>query len=115
MMNRRAFVTGLGALLAAPLGAEAQPAGKKLAKIGWLAPYPPEPHSPEGQAFWQEMNRVGFVLNDNARLELAVSSADGRLILKPNAAAGVYELQGRASYGRLLDGLAPVVGYVPPG
>jgi hypothetical protein len=27
-MNRRAFVTGLAAVLAAPLAAEAQPAGK---------------------------------------------------------------------------------------
>ena len=78
-MNRRAFVTGLGALLAAPGGAGAQPAAKKLAKIGWLAPYPPDPHSPEGQAFWQEMNRAGFVLNDNARLELAVTPADQHL------------------------------------
>src|SRR2546421_149220 len=57
-MDRRAFVTGLGAALAAPGGAGAQPTAKKLAKIGWLAPYPPDPHSPEGQAFWQEMNRA---------------------------------------------------------
>jgi len=34
-MNRRAFVTGLGAVLAAPLRVAAQPATKKVAKIGW--------------------------------------------------------------------------------
>jgi putative ABC transport system substrate-binding protein len=36
-MNRRAFVTGLGAVLAAPLGAEAQQAGKVF-RIGLLGP-----------------------------------------------------------------------------
>jgi len=36
-MNRRAFVTGLGAVLAAPLGVEAQQAGKR-ARIGFLTP-----------------------------------------------------------------------------
>ena len=61
-MSRRAFVTGLGAVLAAPSVAKAQLAAKKLVKIGWLAPQPPEVHSPEGQAFWQELNRMGFVL-----------------------------------------------------
>lgn len=40
---------------------------------------------------------------------------DGRLRLEPDPVAGVYRIHGRASYGRLLDGLAPVVGYVPPG
>jgi hypothetical protein len=34
-MNRRAFVTGLGAVLAAPLAAEAQQAGK-VYRIGYL-------------------------------------------------------------------------------
>jgi len=36
MMNRRAFVTGLGAVLAAPLAVEAQPG--KIARIGLLGP-----------------------------------------------------------------------------
>jgi hypothetical protein len=34
-MNRRAFVTGLGAVLAAPLAAEAQQTGK-VYRIGFL-------------------------------------------------------------------------------
>jgi len=37
LMNRRAFVTGLGAVLAAPLAAEAQQAGK-VWRIGYLTP-----------------------------------------------------------------------------
>ena len=41
-MNRRAFVTGLGAVLANPLGAGAQQAGK-VYRIGFLrAGQPPE-------------------------------------------------------------------------
>jgi putative ABC transport system substrate-binding protein len=38
-MNRRAFVTGLGAVLAAPLSAEAQQAPKAV-KIGWITVTP---------------------------------------------------------------------------
>jgi hypothetical protein len=38
-MNRRAFVTGLGAVLAAPLGAEAQQAGR-VPRVGVLLPGP---------------------------------------------------------------------------
>ena len=39
-MNHRAFVTGLGAVLAAPIAAEAQQA--KPVRVGWLsiAPHP---------------------------------------------------------------------------
>ena len=36
-MDRRAFLAGAAGLLAAPLGAGAQPA---TVKIGWLAPSP---------------------------------------------------------------------------
>ena len=36
-MNRRAFVIGPGAVLAAPLGAVAQPSGKRPPTLGILA------------------------------------------------------------------------------
>ena len=36
-MDRRAFVAGTLTLLAAPLAAEAQPAGKKVYRLGFLA------------------------------------------------------------------------------
>jgi hypothetical protein len=39
----------------------------------------------------------------------------GRLVLTPDAQARTYTAQGRASYGRLLEGLISVVGVVPPG
>jgi ABC-type sugar transport system substrate-binding protein len=68
-VNRRAFVTGLGALLATPAGVAAQPAVNKVAKIGWLSTSPPMPGTPEHDAFWEQMHRFGFVLNDNARWE----------------------------------------------
>jgi putative tryptophan/tyrosine transport system substrate-binding protein len=38
MMNRRAFVTGLGVVLAAPPAVEAQQAGKKVPRVGYLLP-----------------------------------------------------------------------------
>jgi hypothetical protein len=39
----------------------------------------------------------------------------GRLVLTPDAEAHTYTVQGRASYGRLLDGIIRVGGLVPPG
>jgi hypothetical protein len=38
----------------------------------------------------------------------------GRLVLTPNAEMRTYAVQGRASYGRLLEGIVSVVGVVPP-
>ena len=38
-----------------------------------------------------------------------------RLVLKPDATACTYTVQGRATYGRLLEGIVSVVGVVPPG
>jgi site-specific DNA recombinase len=39
----------------------------------------------------------------------------GRLVLQPDETARAYTVQGRASYGRLLDGIIRVKGMVPPG
>jgi hypothetical protein len=52
-VNRRAFVTGLGAVLAAPLGAEAQQPGK-VYRIGFLRAGPPPETYLEafGRACW---------------------------------------------------------------
>jgi hypothetical protein len=49
-MNRRAFVTGLGAMLAAPCDARAQPVGK-IPKVGVLALQVTEGR--EFQALWE--------------------------------------------------------------
>jgi hypothetical protein len=39
----------------------------------------------------------------------------GRLVLTPDATARTYTVQGRATYGRLLEGIIRVGGLVPPG
>ena len=39
----------------------------------------------------------------------------GRLVLTPDAEAHTYTVQGRATYGRLLEGILRVGGLVPPG
>jgi hypothetical protein len=39
----------------------------------------------------------------------------GRPVLMPDATARTHAVQGRASYGRLLDGIIRVAGLVPPG
>jgi len=60
-MQRRTFLAGTGAvLLAAPLAAEAQPAGK-VRRIGWLALGPP-PSAPSSfrYVFLLELRRLGY-------------------------------------------------------
>ncbi len=39
----------------------------------------------------------------------------GRLVLMPHAETRTYTVQGRASYGRLLEGIIRIGGLVPPG
>ena len=39
----------------------------------------------------------------------------GRLVLTPDPTARTYTVHGRATYGRLLEGIVSVVGVVPPG
>jgi putative tryptophan/tyrosine transport system substrate-binding protein len=72
-MNRRAFVTGLGAVLAAPLAAEAQKS-EKMARVGILG-YGPVP-SPQELAksvstnpFWMSMRELGWVDGQNMVVE----------------------------------------------
>src|SRR5262249_16210964 len=72
-MNRRAFVAGLGAVLAAPLGAEAQQAGK-VPRIGYLSPVLA---SAAGHvAFRQTMRELGYV--EGQSIEFRESFADGQ-------------------------------------
>src|SRR5262245_44049623 len=68
-MNRRAFVTGLGALLAAPRAAEAQQAGK-VWRIGYLGTTPPIGATlPNWDAFVQELRRRGYIEDQNLVFE----------------------------------------------
>ena len=67
-MNRRAFVTSLGALLAAPLAARAQQAGK-VARMGFLSllsasnPFPPR------GPFLQGLRDLGWIEGKNITIE----------------------------------------------
>ncbi len=82
-MDRRAFLTGTGAvLLAAPLAAEAQQAGK-VYRVGLVfAASPvsqmagPDPVHPVARAFLHEMNRLGYVEGRNLVFERR--SAEGK-------------------------------------
>src|SRR5262245_20934606 len=62
MMNRRAFVTGLGAVLAAPLAVEAQPAGQQQRATPHIGVLVAEsaPH-PFTEAFRTGMRELGYV------------------------------------------------------
>ena len=66
-MNRRAFVTGFGAVLAAPLAAEGQQAGK-LARIGYLE-IEISPGDSGLQAFLQQLRDFGYVEGRNLLIE----------------------------------------------
>jgi putative tryptophan/tyrosine transport system substrate-binding protein len=85
-MNRRAFVTGLGAVLAAPLAAEAQQAGKAY-RVGWLAsaPIPENLH-----AFRNGLRALGYVEGTN--LVINQRYAAGK---KPVATAAAEMLESR--------------------
>ena len=67
-MNRRAFVTGLGAVLAAPLAAEAQQA-KKIRRLGVLIAGSPETTTSEVEAFRQGLRDFGYVDGQNLAIE----------------------------------------------
>jgi putative ABC transport system substrate-binding protein len=64
-MNRRAFVTGLGAVLAAPRAAEAQQAGK-VYQVGYLGVAPPTASTtPLWDAFVHGLREHGYVEGRN--------------------------------------------------
>ena len=90
-MNRRAFVTGLGAALAAPRAAEAQQA-KRIATMVLLGDDfqmgPPPPSFRE--AFLQGLRDLGWVEGANLRLE--EHSAKTRE-LRPATAAEIVKLK----------------------
>jgi putative ABC transport system substrate-binding protein len=75
MMDRRAFLTGTGAvLLAAPLAAGAQQTGK-VARIGWLS-LTEIPSHPGRSAFLAGLRELGWVEGQNFVIE--IRSAEGK-------------------------------------
>jgi putative tryptophan/tyrosine transport system substrate-binding protein len=69
-MDRRAFLAGAATFFAAPLAAEAQPAGK-VWRIGWLSISPPTslPAKRVSEAFLQGLRAHGFVEGQNVIIE----------------------------------------------
>ena len=89
MIDRRAFLgTIAGGLLAAPLAAEAQQAGK-IARIGYLAASLADPHLPE--AFRQGLRDLGCVEGRNVVIEYR--DAEGRRERLPALAAELVALK----------------------
>ena len=68
-MNRRAFVTGLGAVLATPVGAQAQQPGK-MNRIGVLSLGPPSTFPTLMHAFRGGMREAGYVEGTHYVLEM---------------------------------------------
>jgi ABC-type uncharacterized transport system substrate-binding protein len=88
-MDRRAFLAGTAALLAAPLAAEAQPAAK-IARIGYLAfNLASSPHVHE--AFRQGLRDLGYVEGRNVVIEYR--HAEGKAERFPTLAAELVSLK----------------------
>src|SRR5262245_41099210 len=85
-MNRRAFVTGLGAVLAAPLGAGAQQAGKVF-RVGYLSSLSgSDPQIQRGlDIFRQALGELGYVEDQNLAIEYRW--AEGKYERLPGLAA----------------------------
>ena len=67
-MNRRAFVACLGAVLAAPIAADAQPAAKAW-RIGYFVGSGPDVGRDQDQAFRDALKELGYVEGKNVVIE----------------------------------------------
>ena len=89
-MDRGSFIsTVAGALLAAPLGAEAQPAGK-VYRVGFLDTFPQRHPTPNGDAFVQGLREAGYVEGQNLSIERR--DAEGKVERLPSLAADLMRL-----------------------
>jgi putative tryptophan/tyrosine transport system substrate-binding protein len=89
-MNRRAFVTGLGAVLAAPLAAGAQQAAK-TPRIGVLTARSASDSVPQLEAFRARLRERGWIEGQNVVFEYR--SAEGGLDRLPDLAAELVRLK----------------------
>jgi ABC-type uncharacterized transport system substrate-binding protein len=91
VIERRAFLGTLaGGLLAAPLAAEAQPAGKVL-RIGFLSLTSPSDRPALLDAFRQGLRELGWVEGQNIVIDYRY--AEGRVDRLPDLAAGLVRLK----------------------
>ena len=92
-MDRRAFISSVTlSLLAPPLAADAQQAGK-VYRIGFLSPgFAPTPATPDRtlEALWQRLRELGYVEGVNVVIESRF--AEGRLERLPALAAELVRL-----------------------
>jgi putative tryptophan/tyrosine transport system substrate-binding protein len=91
-MERRAFLAGAAALLAAPLAAEAQPAGK-VYRIGWLSPFSEPPAT-----FRDALRELGYVEGKTFAFE--IRNAQGSLRPAPRTGRRACALEGGYHRGR---------------
>src|SRR5262245_15869321 len=89
-MNRRAFVTGLGAMLAAPLAAGARQAGK-VPRIGFLSLTSPSDRPSLLDAFRQGLRELGWVEGQNIVIDYRY--AEDRVDRLPDLAAELVRLK----------------------
>jgi putative ABC transport system substrate-binding protein len=91
MMDRRAFVVGTVALLAAPLAAEAQEA-ERVRRIGYLSPHARfvPATNPYLKAFVERLREHGWVVGQNLAIEYRF--AEGQLDRLPALATELAEL-----------------------
>jgi putative ABC transport system substrate-binding protein len=78
------------ALLAAPLAAEAQQAGK-VYRVGFLSPFSPSDAAPWHQAFLRGLRELGWVEGQNIRIEFRY--AEGRNDRLPELATDLVRLR----------------------
>ena len=78
MTTRRAFMGTLaGGLLAAPLAAEAQQAGR-VSRIGYLSLFSASNPYPPSEAFWQGLHDLGWVEGQNIAIERRFAEGKAR-------------------------------------
>jgi putative ABC transport system substrate-binding protein len=77
-MNRRAFITGLGAMLAAPLAARAQQPSKSF-RVGILAHATPDVASASLAVFRQSLAGLGWIEGRNLSIDLRLADRQDRL------------------------------------
>src|SRR5215470_1477978 len=92
MLERRAFLAGIASLLAAPLAADAQPAGK-IWRIGYLSLVAGEldQYKPWVAAFRDGLRELGYVEGENVIVEQR--HAAGQIGRLPALAAELVRLK----------------------
>jgi len=90
-VDRRAFVAGTLGILAVPLVAEAQPAGKRMSRIGYLDGASLSPNSARTEALRQGLRELGYVEGQDIAFEWR--SAEGKADRLPGLAVELVRLK----------------------